>query len=94
MGMFPASPEHSKSESQRNFENNKKPRYITERGRKSPARMDIFSLYRIIILRLVCLSQPQKIIQFVKLEIMALSANIYVCLCGLRVAWLQYHCTL
>lgn len=42
MGIFPYSPGHLKSEPQRNLENTKEHRYIIERDKKSPARVDFF----------------------------------------------------
>jgi len=50
VGIFPYSPGHLKSEPQRNVGNNREPRYIIERDEKSPARVDFFYLYRILIL--------------------------------------------
>lgn len=40
--IFPYSPGHLRSEPQRNLENTKEHRYIIERDKKSPARVDFF----------------------------------------------------
>ena len=42
MGIFPQSLGHLKSEPERNIENKKEPRYITERDKKSPERVYTF----------------------------------------------------